>query len=141
MFAVLERRLLEMRAQFLPEELQAFAERQISRRFPLLPKIVGDCLMKCLPKACADVLGSFRSRRYLNIHFASQFKNCETWLGERTSAAATGRAASWSPFMGDLLPGPVNTQPDLTQIFAGELELHSTGRCIPFRTGCQINGG
>src|SRR5579863_1094608 len=42
-----------------------------------------------LPNAVAAVPGSLRSRRYRNIHLAGQLKNCETWLGESTSAMVT----------------------------------------------------
>src|SRR6266542_2788556 len=88
-----------------------------------------------LPRACAAVPGSFRSRRYRNIHFAGQFRNCETWVGDSTSA----RSDSWALLTAHLLPGAVNSQPDLAHVPASELELHPATCCIPRCPGRHID--
>src|ERR1700676_4643010 len=75
-----------------------------------------------LPNAVAAVPGSLRSRRYRNIHLAGQFKNCETWLGESTSARSISCPASMRHL---LSAGRVNAQPDFAQIFAGELQFQA----------------
>src|ERR1035441_6469133 len=82
-----------------------------------------------LPNAVAALPGSLRSRRYRNIHLAGQFKNCETWLGESTSARSISCPASIRHL---LRAGRVNTQPDFAQIFAGELELQTARGRIAF---------
>src|SRR5580700_5732515 len=89
-----------------------------------------------LPNAVAAVPGSLRSRRYRNIHLAGQFKNWETWLGESTSARSVSCPASIRHL---LRASRVNAEPDLAQIFAGELELQTARGRITFGRSRYVN--
>src|ERR1700691_4402368 len=89
-----------------------------------------------LPKTVAALPGSLRSRRYRNIHLAGQFKNCEAWLGESTSARSVSCRASIRHL---LRASRVNAQTDLAQLFAGELEFQTARGRITFGRSHYVN--